>query len=286
MHQDEIDLGHLRTWVGRRESRHDIVSPSTVQAMVATLDMDTKFDEGAALPFCWHWLFCHSPVRQSEIGPDGHPKRGGFLPPVPLPRRMWAGGRLAFEQPLRVGASITRDSEIADVTLKSGKTGHLVFVTVRHVIRSGEQVLLTEEQDIVYREPSRGDAPAPAPRPAPERADWRRTIFPDPVLLFRYSALTFNGHRIHYDRSYVTAVEGYSGLVVHGPLVATLLLDLLRSNRPDAIAKNFSFRGVAPLTDENPFDVQAALEAPGRATLWTRDAAGGMTMQAELVFAE
>jgi 3-methylfumaryl-CoA hydratase len=167
-------------------------------------------------------------ARHSEIGPDGHPKRGGFLPPVPLPRRMWAGSRLTFVQPVRVGDALTRESRILDVSGKEGRTGHLVFVTVRHDYSLASGLAITEEHDIVYRDNPQPGQPAPKPTPAPTDSQFSREIVPDPVLLFRYSALTFNGHRIHYDRSYVTEVEGYPGLIVHGPLIATLLLDLLR----------------------------------------------------------
>jgi 3-methylfumaryl-CoA hydratase len=186
------------------------------------------------LPELWHWLYFLPHARQSEIGPDGHPKRGGFLPPVPLPRRMWAGGRLEWIKPLVVGDAIERTSTIQSVTHKSGRTGDLIFVLVRHEISNAAGIALTEEHDIVYR-----DAPAPDDKPvtptaAPSDATWTKTIHPDDVLLFRYSALTFNGHRIHYDRRYVTEVEGYPGLIVHGPLIATLLVDLVRQSIPGA----------------------------------------------------
>ena len=182
------------------------------------------------MPYLWHWLFFLPLAQQSEIGPDGHPRRGGLLPPVPLPRRMGAGSDFAFHQPLLVGDRLTRTSTIVDVSEKSGRAGHLIFVKVRHEIRrnGAADVALTEHHNIVYRDaPGPNDVP-PAPVAAPGEFSWERRIKADEVLLFRYSALTFNGHRIHYDRKYVTEVEGYPGLIVHGPLIATLLMDLLR----------------------------------------------------------
>jgi 3-methylfumaryl-CoA hydratase len=221
-------------------------------------------------------------ARQSEIGPDGHPKRGGFLPPVPLPRRMWAGGRFTFHQPLLVDEPISRTSTVADVTAKTGRSGTLCFVLVRHEIAGASGLALTEEHDIVYRDmPAPGEAPPP-PRPAPEGAVWQRDIMPDDVMLFRYSALTFNGHRIHYDRRYVTEEEGYPGLIVHGPLIATLLLDLLRRNT-DSPVRSFRFRAVGPLFDIAPFAVCGRPEEEGRVKLWARNSAGALAMEAEAV---
>lgn len=233
------------------------------------------------MPPLWHWLYFLPVHRQSEIGQDGHAKRGGFLPPVPLPRRMWAGGRLQFLRPLQVGSAISRTSTIANVTSKEGRSGQLAFVLVRHEIADESGVALLEEHDIVYRDNAKPGDPAPQPQAAPTNQQWLREIHPDPVLLFRYSALTFNGHRIHYDRSYVTEVEGYPGLIVHGPLIATLLVDLLRRNLPDATLVNFSFRAVKPLFDIAPFSVCGRLEEDGKTVkLWAKDAEGWLTMDA------
>ncbi|HEX7954758.1 MAG TPA: MaoC family dehydratase N-terminal domain-containing protein [Burkholderiales bacterium] len=275
-----IDLDHLRTWVGRTQTRTDLVTAVPMAALSATLDRDDPEPaDGATVPPLWHWLYFLPVSPLSEAGPDGHPKRGGFLPPVPLPRRMFAGGRFEFRHPLRVGDTISRTSRILDVTGKTGRSGALVFVTVRHEIANGAGVALTEEHDIVYREPPRADAPAPAPTPAPAGETFRRDITPDPVLLFRYSALTFNSHRIHYDRSYVTGVEGYPGLIVHGPLIATLLVDLLRRSLPEANVARFSFRAVRPLFDIHPFTVCGRRE--GKAvSLWARDHEGWLAMEA------
>jgi 3-methylfumaryl-CoA hydratase len=277
-----MDMPYLREWLGRTESRSDHVTPTPVTALSATLDRaDALPQDGDVLAPLWHWLYFLPVHRQSELGPDGHAARGGFLPPVPLPRRMWAGGRLQFHYPLRVGAAITRVSRIVDVSHKEGRSGPLVFVLVRHEIGNAEGVALTEEHDIVYRDNPKPDDPAPKPLAAPADHAWLREIAPDDVLLFRYSALTFNGHRIHYDRRYVTEVEGYPGLVVHGPLIATLLMDLLRRNLPNAVVKQFSFRAIKPLFDTAPFSVCGKLEEDGKTVrLWAKDAQGWLTMEA------
>lgn len=275
-----IDLDHLRQWVNRSERLTELVAAMPVTAMAATLDRDDPpAEQGTALPPLWHWMLFNPAARQSVLGPDGHPARGEFLPPVELPRRMWAGGRLNFVRPLRVGEVATKTSRIAEISAKSGRSGDLVFVTVQHEIAVGQEVALTEEHDIVYREAAKPGAVPPPPQAAPTDAAFERTIVPDPVLLFRYSALTFNGHRIHYDRSYVTGVEGYPGLIVHGPLIATLLLDLLRRNLPAAKVRSFSFRAVRPLFDIAPFAVCGRPEADGRVALWACDDSGTLAME-------
>ena len=277
-----VDLEHLREWIGRTETRVDHATATPMAAMSATLDRDDPEPaNGSEVPPLWHWTYFVPLARQSEIGPDGHSKRGGFLPPVPLPRRMWAGGRLEFHAPLQVGDDITRTSRILDVSGKTGRSGMLVFVTVRHEYATTRGLALTEEHDIVYRENPRADAPVPKPQPAPVDESFSREIAPDPVLLFRYSALTFNGHRIHYDRPYVTQVEGYPGLIVHGPLIATLLVDLVRRNLPQARIRRFSFRALRPLFDIHRFTVCGRHEPDGRVALWARDHDGWQALEAE-----
>jgi 3-methylfumaryl-CoA hydratase len=274
----------LASWLGKTETVTDNVTATPYAALSATLDRAPERPPiGTRLPPLWHWLYFLPLYRQSEVGPDGHAKRGGFLPPVPLPRRMWAGSQFDFNQPLRVGDRIRRVSTIADVTEKSGRTGPLVFVKVRHEIRANNEATpaIVEFHDIVYREaPKAGDA-APPPKAALSQSRWQRRWVPDDVLLFRYSALTFNGHRIHYDRKYVTEVEGYPGLIVHGPLIATLLLDLLRSKWPDAVVRRYEFRAVRPLFDINPFDVCGEPSADGKSMqLWAKDHEGWVAMDA------
>lgn len=278
-----------KEWIGRTETASDIVTATPYAALSATLDRPAERPPaGTPLPALWHWLYFLPLHRQSEIGPDGHAKRGGFLPPVPLPRRMWAGSQLEFHEPLRVGDAVSRVSTIHDVTEKSGRTGPLVFVKVRHEIRrdGGTGVAITEFHDIVFRDAPKADDAPPTPQPAPASAspDWERKWVPDEVLLFRYSALTFNGHRIHYDRRYVTEVEGYPGLVVHGPLIATLLLDLLRYRHPESEIVRYSFRAVRPLFDINPFFVCGAPQGDGKTfRLWAKDHEGWLAMDATAV---
>ncbi len=275
-------LQHWRMWIGRSEQRVDLVTAAPLHALAATLDHDdAEPPPGADIPPLAHWLYFLPAALARDIGPDGHPQRGGFLPPVPLPRRMWAGGRLDFHHPLQVGDEITRVSRIVQVDAKQGRSGPLVFVTVRHEISNARGVALAEEHDIVYREAPAPGAPSPAPLPAPPDASFSREIAPDPVLLFRYSALTFNGHRIHYDRSYVTEVEGYPGLIVHGPLIATLLVDLLRRERPQARLKRFAFTALRPVFDIRHFQVCGRDNGHATFALWARDHEGKLAMQAE-----
>ena len=280
----EANSSELNSWIGRSETLRDTIGPTPVVALTATLDHPaTPVDAGTALPPLWHWLYFLPMHRQSEIGPDGHARRGGVLPPVPLPRRMWAGSQFEFRSPIRVGDRVARTSTIADVTSKPGRTGQLVFVKVRHELRcnGASEPALIEFHDIVYREAQGPNDVAPPPQLASADAAWQRSIVPDDVLLFRYSALTFNGHRIHYDRRYVTEVEGYPGLIVHGPLIATLLLDLLRRERPDAEVASFRFKAVRPTFDLHPFRVNGQPQADGKTVrLWAADHEGWLTMEA------
>lgn len=283
-----LDIEHLRSWIGRQEHRTDQITLVPLQALSATLDREDSWSLGDEVPPLWHWLYCLPLHRQSALGPDGHALRGGFLPPVELPRRMWAGSQLRFLHPLRAGQAVQRLSTIDDVRLKEGRSGSLVFVKVRHDLHAEGRAVLQEFHDIVYRgEPSPDDPPATArAAPAPAGWDplWRRTIEPDDVLLFRYSALTFNGHRIHYDRRHATQVEGYPGLVVHGPLIATLLLDLLRRHEPRARVHRFEFRAVHPVFDVAAFTVCGCPTQAGHALLWALTAEGHLAMEATAQF--
>jgi 3-methylfumaryl-CoA hydratase len=282
-----LSLDALRAWLGRTATATDVVSATPARALAATLGLDRRFDAGDPLPPPWHWQYFLAMGSIDDLGPDGHPKRGGFLPPVPLPRRMWAGSRMEFLRPLRIGDPITKVSRIADVTMKEGRSGALVFVKVRHEIAGPGGPAIVDEHDIVYRDlPRSGDAPA-APRAAPTHSAWRREIRPDPVLLFRYSALTYNSHRIHYDQPYVTNVEGYPGLIVHGPLLATLLLDLLLREVPDADITHFEFRAIRPVFDTAPFAVCGEPAADrASAHLWIADAEGFLCMDATAAMRE
>jgi 3-methylfumaryl-CoA hydratase len=277
---DKPDIDHLRQWIGRSTQASDIVTAQLVKGLRATLFMEIGDPRpGDAAPWTVHWCLAQPVYPMSELSPDGHPTRGGFLPPVPLPRRMWAGGELEFFDALRVGDETTRTSRIADVTMKTGSTGVLCFVSVDHLVTTPRGTALRERQDIVYRDISSAPAAAPAkPAPPPPAAKHRETHMADPVLLFRYSALTFNGHRIHYDRDYVTKVEGYPGLIVHGPLQAALLIELaakLRGGKPPA---TFVYRGLQPLFDGSEFSVNASDISTGL-DLWTANAKGEPTMR-------
>ena len=270
----------LQDWIGRTETLTDEVTAAPVRALAAALDRDDPLPgPGTPLPPLWHWLYFLPTHPAHEIGPDGHAKRGGFLPPVPLPRRMWAGGRLEWNNanPLAVGQEARRISRITSVTGKSGRSGNLVFVTVRHELHNAQGLALTEEHHIVYRDAPQPGDPAPTPMKAEDGAPWQRTLTPDEVLLFRYSALTFNGHRIHYDRRYVTEVEGYPGLVVHGPLIATLLVDLVRRQAPAARLKRFEFKAVRPTFDGRPMRVNGRPDG-NHVALWANDHEGWLTM--------
>ena len=282
--------------VGRPHARHASIlpnlalpakaasGPTPVVALTATLDHPAaEVSAGTPLPPLWHWLYFLPMHRQSEIGADGHARRGGFLPPVQLPRRMWAGSQFEFRTPIMVGDRVARTSTIEDVNVKEGRTGQLVFVKVRHELRRNDaaEPALVEFHDIVYRQAQQPGDVTPAPLAAPEGAAWQRMIVPDAVLLFRYSALTFNGHRIHYDRRYVTEVEGYPGLIVHGPLIATLLLDLLHREQPDAELASFRFKALRPTFDLHPFKVSGTPQCDGKTVrLWASDHEGWLTMDA------
>ena len=275
----------LRDWVGRREVRSDIVTSWPVTALTATVDdMQVSAENSKPLPPGWHWMFFLEAKPPSELGVDGHPKRGGFLPPVPLPRRMWAGGRIEFLRPLAIGDSVTRESEIVSVEPKSGRTGTLVFVTVRHTVTGSAGVAIVEEQDIVYREAAKKGDPLPPGKQAPAGAQWTRRVMPDTVMLFRYSSLTFNGHRIHYDKDYAINEEYYPGLVVHGPLQATLLLDLCRRNAPSSITK-FEYRAQYPLFAGSAFTVNGNFDAAAsKADVWTANEAGNYAIRGTASF--
>lgn len=251
--------GELQSWVGRSVVQQGYAHGAYADVLAATLDRDDPpHAEGTALPPGWHWLCFPEAVKRSDTGHDGHARTGGFMPPVPLPRRMWGGNRMTFEQAIRIGEPLERRSTIADIRFKTGSGGDLCVVTVRHEIFGPSGLCTTEEHDVVYREDARPGAPAARSRPAPAEAAWSRSITPDPVLLFRFSALTMNSHRIHYDRAFAVDEEGYPGLVFHGPLTMILLMDLCRRELPEAKLEQFSVRATAPLYDDKPFRIYGA----------------------------
>jgi len=282
---DPLDIDHLQTWIGRTETHDDLLSPWTASALAATLRNDDQpWPAGRALPPLWHWCYFLPTAPQDRLGPDGHPARGGFLPPVPLPRRMWAGSQLEFFAPLPLGVPARKTSRVAEVTLKQGKAGALVFVKVAHEVHAGDTLVLRDAHDIVYREAARPGESAP-PQSPPADAAWSVEHRPDATLLFRYSALTFNSHRIHYDHPYVTQVEGYDDLVVHGPLIATLLLEAAQQHHPGQRVRGYRFKAVRPLTCGRLLRVCGhAADADGRVQLWAEDDQGALLMQASAEF--
>ena len=280
------DLESLKQWIGRSESAIDHVTVPAVDRLSATLDRDDPFPKiGDPLPVGWHSILFPRVVRHSQIGPDGHPQRGDFLPPVPLPRRMFAGKRTTFIAPLLVGDEVKRVSTIQAVNIKDGRSGRMVFVTVKTDISSPRGLAISEEQDIVYRGEPDKNAPPPPPQPAPGKAVWQHEVTPDPVMLFRYSALTFNGHRIHYDHPYVTGVEGYPNLVMNGGLTTLLVYELARTHGSTAV-KFMSSRNVRALFVGRKITLCGEPSADNRtAKLWAQDDTGALALAAEAEFA-
>ena len=270
------DLSAYADWVGGERTRTDILARSDVARMAALFDREETPD---ILPPAWHWGALTEADRQSRIGPDGHPARGGFMPPIAAPLRMFAQAEMRFFGKVQVGVETRLHEQVASVVEKTGKAGALTFVEVKRRLSQGGIVRLEETQTIVYRDRTPGPAPAPVMVAAAQPAQWRRTIRPDPVLLFRFSAATFNSHRIHYDRPYAMEVEAYPALVVHGPLIALCLLEALHGAVAGAQVRAFSFRALRPLFDNAPFEVCGALDG-ARATLWAEAPDGGLAMSA------
>ncbi|MFN3163100.1 MAG: MaoC family dehydratase N-terminal domain-containing protein [Pseudohongiellaceae bacterium] len=274
----------LAAWRGKQVTVSSDINCAVLDKLAATLETDTAgFSAGAVLPPLWHWLFFQRPAPHSQLGADGHAQRGDFLPPVTLPRRMWAGSRVEFFAPLVAGQAARQQSEISNITSKIGKSGPLVFVTVSHQVSQHGTLCLQEQQDIVFREVS---TVAVRGQPPEHQAEYTRSVSADPALLFRYSALTFNAHRIHYDRDYARDVEQYPGLVVHGPLMATMLLDLWQQNNPGASLASFRFRALAPVFDLTPFQLCGrSPDSEQRCLLWVENSEGNICLQAEAVIA-
>ncbi len=275
-----IDLAHLRQWVGRSEVRHDVAAPGHARLMAATVARPgPELDRGDALPPLWHWTYFLEGLPPAQLGRDGHPARGGFLPPVPLSNRMWAGGRVSFAAPVPLGAAMQKRSTVLRVDHKTGRSGELVFVTVRHEILVDGLTCIDEEHDIVYKSAGPSAPAAAAAQPAEPAAPVRRELCPDSTQLFRYSALTFNGHRIHYDADYCRSVEGYDNLVVHGPLVATLLAGLAQELAGAALTR-FEYRALSPVLLGQGLTLNAWPQA-GRVSLHASVGDGRVSMRAE-----
>ena len=273
----------LNDWVGRRQENHDLVSLRQVVGMAAMFDLPDEPKAGDSLPPGWHWMFFAEIARQSVLSEDGHAPRGAFLPPVSLPRRMWGGNRLTFHEPIRVGDEVHRASEILSISEKDGRSGQMSLVTVKHSYHASGGLALEEEHDIVYRSAAKDGNKMPPGEEPQNSPQWSREVDPDPVFLFRYSALTFNGHRIHYDMPYVTKTEGYPGLIVHGPLTATLLLELIRHERPDDEIKTVIVRARRPLFAGANFKVEGLPTEFGAST-WAVDPDGFVAMTLDVTF--
>ncbi|TDF83882.1 MaoC family dehydratase N-terminal domain-containing protein [Pseudomonas sp. H9] len=257
-------------WTGRTEEVDDLIDPSQVARYAATLGQAVA-QPIETLPPLWHWAFFQSPLDTACLGDDGHPKEKAFLPPPANRSRMWAGGRVKFVEPLRVGIKATRSSTIIKAQEKTGSTGSLLFVTVQHDYIQDGRLAISEEQDIVFR------ALSPPKSGGSQRlisGDWQETFVPSPVALFRYSAVTFNAHRIHYDEPYATAVEGYPGLVVQGPLIATLTVAAFCRAHPDARLRHFAYRGLRPLIAPHAFEVGGRITGAGIASTWAGNESG------------
>ena len=269
------------SWIGKSKSVNDALRPEQAQLLSATIGHDRTIENGSTLPALWHWVYFQEVSQIDQLGRDGHASKGEFLPPIDLPRRMWAGGRLDYQRHAKIGERLTKTSTIKDIKNKTGKTGQLCFVTVRHEYFDHEDKLVfSEEHDIVYREDPQDKTTTAATIAPPENGAANEVVTPSSVLLFRYSALTFNSHRIHYDRDYCINVEGYPGLIFHGPLTATLLAEFAGRKNPDKQIKTFSFRATAPLFDTEPF----AINTDGRNTYWAETPNGRLAMKAEIVF--
>ena len=277
----------LEEWIGRREEARDELTLPAVRRLAALLDLPPDgYRRGQAIPGGWYVVLFGAEARQSTLGPDGHPAKGQFLPPVPLPRRMFAGRRVEFRAPLCIGDEVTRMSRIQSITPKQGRSGAMCFVTVRHEIASPRGLAVVEEQDLVYREVSTA-APAKreAARSSAEVPDWTRTLTPDPTMVFRYSAITFNAHRIHYDAAYTREKEGYPDLVVNGGLTTLLLWEFAAACSAKAIESSSS-RNVKALFVDRPMTLCGRMIANGKARTWALDADGDLAIDAELALAQ
>lgn len=277
--QDNAGVQDLTQWIGRTQETTDVITHNLARRIAVTLGAPLP-ESGGALPPLWHWAYFQTPDNEEELGPDGHAARGGFLPPADDRNRMWAGGDVEFLEPLRIDEEATRKTTITDIREKTGRTGSLLFVTLLHELSQGGTPNIREQQNLVYRVPAppklKGDEAAPP-------ADWEETFRPSETMLFRYSAVTFNSHRIHYDHPYVTKTEGYPGLVVHGPLLATLMCQVFANANPRARLARLTYRGVRPLIAPEPFQVGGRVTGDGQAELWAANQ-DGLAQRAELRF--
>ncbi len=279
----DIDETTYREWIGRTQVMRERLDAWPVRGLGAALERDFGVSEGDEVPGLGQWLYFVPAVARSRMSEDGHPQRGGFLPPISLPRRMWAASDISFGRPRRTGEEVEKTARIASVSVKEGKTGVLVFLKIENIYRVDGEQALSEVQTLVYRDDPKLDEASPPPRPAPETAAWSEVVETDTALLFRYSAVTFNAHRIHYDAPYARTVEGYPDVVVHGQLTATLLLDALRRNVASQRPRTFGFRAMKPIFVGEPIFLEGAPSGSGY-ELWARNANGHLCLSASVDF--
>jgi 3-methylfumaryl-CoA hydratase len=280
--QATLNLDELKTYIGRKQVTTDVVTAAPANLLRLTFARpDPELKSGDALPPGWHVFYFLPRLGPDQLRADGTPAESGVIPDMPLPRRMFAGETFRFHRPLRIGENLRRETELMDIALKSGGTGTLVFTTVLSRIFGPDGLAVEEERRIVYREEVKAGEGNQAPRrePAPEDVPWRRTVTPDPILLFRFSALTFNSHRIHYDRRWAMEVEGYPGLVVHGPLTQTLLIDFARDHAGGRRFVSWTSQARAPLFEPAPFELRGRPTATG-CELWAVTPEGTVAMSA------
>lgn len=281
---DEGTLAQLQSWIGNSQTQHSDLPSFPAQALAGAIDSKLSPGAGSPLPLPWQWLYFLDPTRREGTGDDGHPQKGGFLPPVPLPRRMWAAGAMTINQPLILGEPTDKTTTITSVEAKTGRSGPLVFVNLQHEFSQGGALCISEEQNLVYREAPAERTPLPPGESPKADAEFTREIDPDPVLLFRYSALTYNAHRIHYDRDYAVNTELYPALVVHGPLLATLLPQLAGHRFPGLQINTYKFKAVRPTFDNRPFTL-CGKRSDHQLDLWSVDHDGFICMQAAATIA-
>lgn len=280
-----MDIADYDAWRGRTETLTERLDAWPVRGLRALLNQAPEAPEGTPAPALSQWLWFAPMVPQSQIDTDGHPRRGGFLPPVALPRRMWAGSDIVLHRPLTIGETVEKTMTIADIALKEGSTGPLVFVRVANAYRrpANGETLLEETQTLVYRNPPAPGEPAPKPKPAPQSAAFSTGVTVGAAMMFRYSAVTFNAHRIHYDADYTRDIEGYPGTLVQGQLGATLMMHELLGQTGGRSPRTFSFRGVQPIHADEVIHVEGTRSGDGW-DLWLRDSAGFLRMSGRAGF--
>ena len=280
----ELDLDTLKQHVGRRHVTTDVVTATPANLLRLTFGRpEPEFRDGDTLPPGWTTLYFLPRFAPDQLRADGAPADTGVVPSMPLPRRMFAGQTLRFHRPIRIGHTLRQETELADISMKAGGTGTLVFTTVVNRISGPDGLAVEDERRTVFREEVKAGERNQAPRrdPAPADVPWRRVVTPEPILLFRFSALTFNSHRIHYDRRWAMETEGYPGLVVHGPLTSTLLIDFARDNNPGRVFRSYTTQARAPLFETAPFELRGR-PIPGGCELWAVTPEGTVAMSAQL----